>query len=323
MDAPVDIRWADLSDKGALASWNDLGKSPVWDSPFSEAGFLSAVTGQSESKIEQVTILMGERVVAAARVCVKGRLSISYSPVPRLTAFSALRFHDRIRESEIHARNSAFEHLLGAMERRFSAAVLHLPPAAQDVRVFTWRGWTVQPLYTYRIRLNADTDPLLAWSESARRIARHQASAFEIVETAADLQARLVVESYRRNHRRPPLGGDALTKIIQTLKYQGLLRTMGARSVDTGEVDASIALLLHDSSAYYWLAGSRPGVAMTALLARVLPDLAASGTTTFDFVGANTASIAEFKRKFGGQLAAYFRAVWKRGVAGHVAVRRI
>ena len=47
---------------------------------------------------------------------------------------------------------------------------------------------------------------------------------------------------------------------------------------------------------------------MTVLLGHVLARLREEGVAYFDFVGANTPSIAEFKRRFGSELVSYFRA---------------
>ncbi|HET6566995.1 MAG TPA: hypothetical protein VFG50_03460, partial [Rhodothermales bacterium] len=53
-------------------------------------------------------------------------------------------------------------------------------------------------------------------------------------------------------------------------------------------------------------AGSEPGPAMSVLLANMLPALASSGMRTFDYQGANTPSIAEFKRRMGARLVSYY-----------------
>ena len=64
---------------------------------------------------------------------------------------------------------------------------------------------------------------------------------------------------------------------------------------------------MHDAqTAHYWIAGSPPGPAMTVLLGHTLPRLRDAGLQRFDFVGANTPSIAEFKRHFGPTLTPYF-----------------
>ena len=71
-------------------------------------------------------------------------------------------------------------------------------------------------------------------------------------------------------------------------------------------------VLTHGRTAYYWIAGSVPGPAMTVILGAVLGRLRSEGFESFDFLGANTPSIAEFKRRFGPALVEYPRLVASR-----------
>ena len=321
MGAPSTMQWSDLRDSDAVRAWDCLPSSHDWDTVFGTYPYLETIASHSRAAVDQITIEDERGVTAAARLAVHRRLGFSLSPILPLTAFSAIRLRDDLKEVEVHERTSVLEDLLRAIERRFCAASIHLPPAVQDMRIFSWRGWKVRPLYTYRIALNETEPPLAAWSESARRTARQEAPEFEIVETNPETQARLVVESYSRSGRKPPLGAERIASAVRSLIEDGAARTLGASNKETQEIDASIAILRHRREAYYWLAGGRPGAAMTVLLANVLPDLASSGIELFDFVGANTASIAEFKRKFGGQLTTYFRATWQQGIPGRVFSR--
>ncbi|HUF08319.1 MAG TPA: GNAT family N-acetyltransferase [Rhodothermales bacterium] len=323
MGAPSTVQWSDLRDSDAVTSWDSLPDSSDWDTAFGTSSFLGTIAAHSNAGVNQVTVADERGVSAAARVAVRRPLGLHVSPILPFTAFSAIRLRDELREAVVHARESVLEDLLGAIEQRFCAASIHIPPPIQDARILIWRGWKVRPLYTYRIALQESENPLESWSESARRTARQESSGFEIAGTDPETQARLVVESYARNGRQPPLGVDGITEVVRLMVEDGAVRTVGARSRESGEIEASIAILQRGREAYYWLAGGRRGAAMTVLLANVLPDLASSGTRLFDFVGANTASIAEFKRKFGGQLTTYFRATWQRGVAGSIFGRRV
>jgi len=323
MRAPSTVQWFDLRDSDAVTSWDSLPDADDWDTVFGTSSFLQAIAAHSNAGVDQVTVSDERGVSAAARVAVRRPLGFHVSPILPFTAFSAIRLRDELREAVVHRRQSILEDLFGAIEQRFCAASIHVPPPIQDARILIWRGWKVRPLYTYRIALHRSENPLDSWSESARRTARQESSEFEIVGTDPETQARLVVESYSRAGRQPPLGLDGITEVVRSMLEDGVARTVGARNRESGETEASIAILQRGREAYYWLAGGRRGAAMTVLLANVLPDLASSGTQLFDFVGANTASIAEFKRKFGGQLTTYFRATWHRGVAGRIFGRRV
>lgn len=318
MGAPLAVQWSGLHDADAVDAWDRLRSPGRWDTVFGEAAYLEAISSNWNCEIEQVTILAEGGPAAAARLAVRRLFGLAYVVIPPLTAYSAIRLGSDPGEAEIHDRTSILESLLEAVERRFYAAALHLPPPIQDLRPFTWRGWGVRPLYTYHIRLDSAHDPMDAWSESARRMARQQSQEFEIVSGEAAMQARWVVESYERNGRKPPLTEERLAAVAENLKRDGLATTYAARNLASKEIEASVTVLRNDDTAYYWAAGSRPGPSMTVLLASLLPLLASDGVTLFDFIGANTASIAEFKRRFGGQLTTYFRAVRRRGAIGRI-----
>jgi len=312
------VRWSDLHDAEAVGAWESLRESGLGETAFSDSSYLEIISAGAGLEMDQAVVLVDDHPAAAVRIPVRRRLGLRCAVIPPLTAYSAVKLGSALKESEVHDRTCVLEPLLEAVEHRFHVAALHLPPEIQDLRTFMWRNWAVRPLYTYSIRLDASRDPVDSWSESARRIARQQSSEFDVVAGDARTQAQLVVESYLRSGRRPPLEEDRLTDVIQSLVDAGAATGHAARSVSSGEIEASVTILRSGSTAYYWAAGGKPGASMTVLLATLLPELATNGIKLFDFVGANTASIAEFKRRFGGRLTTYFRAVWRRGMIGRM-----
>jgi hypothetical protein len=151
------------------------------------------------------------------------------------------------------------------------------------------------------------------WSNTAARIARKEGDDFEVVEVGPDIVAARSARSYESSGRRSPLSRTALTRFIDKARDSVGAVLFGARNRQTGEIESAVAVLRHGSVAYYWIAGGVRGPSMTVLLSQLFADLARDGIEIFDFVGANTDSIAEFKRKFGGRLTTYFRAVWRHG----------
>ncbi len=228
--------------------------------------------------------------------------------VPPLTAYTPIVADPPPRPHEIAARAAATEALAAQLEDRYRYAALHLHPADADVRALTWRGWKAQPLYTYLLPLGAD-DAQARWSAATRRTYTREAVRFAVGEEpeAAAAIAGLCAESYARHGRRPPAPVDRLARLVGGLQACGMARLFAARPASGGPPEAGLAVLRHGATAYYWVAGSRPGPAMTVLLGGVLPLLAREGVRTFDFVGANTPSIAEFKRRFGAELQVYYR----------------
>ncbi|MEZ4701613.1 MAG: GNAT family N-acetyltransferase [Rhodothermales bacterium] len=211
-------------------------------------------------------------------------------------------------EAAVHRREALDECLLSALERDFDQARIHLPPSVGDVRPFQWRGWRISTFYTYQIPLAAGVDPIGGWSESARRRFASARAGYRFHDTVTASQVlTLSRASYARQGRPFPVDADALIGIIETLQQKGLARLFGVEQPGA-EPAAAVALLHAPDRSYYWIAGSTPGDAMTVLLGHLLPALRDEGVSVFDFVGANTPSIAEFKRRFGGILTPYYTA---------------
>lgn len=203
------------------------------------------------------------------------------------------------------------ERLITALTQRYVRVELHLPPAWTDVRPALWHGWRAHPLYTYETDLKQATPAY--WSENPRRIFHKAATHYRLIEDAslAPVLARLMEASYRRHRRSPPASATRLAPLLETLTAVGPVRLFGVQHA-TGQIEAAVALITQRPRAWYWLAGSVPGPAMTVLLGHLWAQLCAEGFRQFDFVGANTPSIAEFKRRFNPTLRLYFRLTHDR-----------
>jgi GNAT acetyltransferase-like protein len=235
--------------------------------------------------------------------------------LPLFSPFSGLIL-PQLAESDVHARKDPLAELGSLLESGFDRVRLHLPPSVNDIRPLIWRGWRVSPLYTYTL------DPTVGpekWSASARRTLRKSRSAFQLrvePEAAAEVVA-LMLESYSRHGRTGPADAGQITEVCSKLVQSGLAECIVARK-ETGTAEAGIVLLHGPAASYYWMAGSNPGPAMTVLMAFALETLSQRGVECFDLVGANTPTIAEFKRRFGPELVTYWAATFESGVVSRV-----
>ncbi len=230
--------------------------------------------------------------------------------VPPFTSYSTCILPSRESAADIHGRTSVQERLLEAIEPDFHQMRLHLPPDVTDTRPLVWRGWRVSPFYTYRIALREGADLMTGWSESTRRRYRNARDTYTFAETPGDADALIGLNraAYERRGRSYPVPATALRDLIRRLHDNDLVRIFSVRQGDNPFPEAAVAVLADRHTAYYWVAGSLPGDAMTVLLGHLLPRLRSEGVAVFDFVGANTPSIAEFKRKFGARLTPYYAA---------------
>jgi hypothetical protein len=112
---------------------------------------------------------------------------------------------------------------------------------------------------------------------------------------------------------------------VQHLREAGYAMSFAVTAVETREIEAAATILTDRREAFYWVVGSRPGPAMTVLIGKMLPLLAEKGFARFDFMGANTPSVAEFKRKLGPRLETYYgiNYVGRKTLKVASALRRI
>lgn len=236
---------------------------------------------------------------AALLVHVKGTGVLRRIVVPPCTQYSALLLPTPPRAHLVHRQQSPLDQLLSYAEQTSRRADLLV--SLSDPRTAQWRGWQVRPLFTYLIDLPTSTEN---WSSGARRTWRSRVSEYDIREDPASAQQviDLCTKSYKRHGRPLPAQPAALEALAKAMGEWA--RVFVALRGDTAEAGL---ILLHDGhTAHYWIAGSLPGPAMTVLIGEVLPILSQSGITQFDFVGANTPSIAEFKRCFNPVLTQYY-----------------
>ena len=223
------------------------------------------------------------------------------------TQYSALLAREPPSEALVHCRRDPLDALLQSLERSY--ARVQLLAHVDDPRPAQWRRWRVSPLFTYCLDPGAG---VADWSASAARTFRKHRASFEIEESprvAADIVS-LCRDSYRRHGRRLPARPARLLSLIASLG--DCVRCFAARRHGATSPEAGLAVLHDGATAHYWVAGSLPGPSMTVLIGHVLPLLHTGGITTFDFTGANTASVAEFKRRFGPVLTPYCTLTWHR-----------
>ena len=236
---------------------------------------------------------------AAVPVFEKRRGPFVASALPPLCPVHRPLLAAPLAETDTHARTSPLDRLLARLGAETDQATLAL--ADDDLRPYAWAGWTVTPRATYRLALDGDLEA--GFSSSTRRTVRRESAAFDLVEDAAlaPEAVRLMVEAYRRQGSDLGLDARAVAGLADALGGAGLARTFAARR--GGATEAALTAATDGRTAYYWVVGSAPGPAMTVLLAHALRQLAEAGVAAFDFCGANTPTIAEFKRRFGPTLA--------------------
>jgi hypothetical protein len=280
--------------------------------PQTSSAYLSALSRATGLELESTFVTKdGIDVAGVSSLVTKTGPLERLIPAP-LTAFSALASKSLPRASELHAGTSWIDELIVALGKRYSTVDLMLPPALEDVRSAQWNGWTASPLYTYTLQIDAAL--VDRWSDGTRRSFKKHASSYHLRSSPddADNILSLWTEGYLRSEKGAPLSGSPLKSMTESLLEAGLAECWVVSTEENGPPQAGVILLADSTIAVYWLAGSIPGPAMTVLIGQLKDILLKRGVNQLDFVGANTKSIAEFKRRFNPDLQSYFRIRFTR-----------
>jgi ubiquinone/menaquinone biosynthesis C-methylase UbiE len=207
-------------------------------------------------------------------------------------------------------RNDALVALESSIRDNFHHAQLDLLPYFVDIKPFTRRGWIAESRNTFISDLSVDCEN--AATPAVRRRARKAATAgveFDPSVTAADF-----LEIWRATCNRRRLGEflnpESLANLLDRIVAEGMGEILGSRLPDSRLVAANV-ILYDESSAYFWLSGFDPTEphrgASNQLCHLQTLRRAAQRATRFDWLGANTPGVTEYKASFGPRLVSYFR----------------
>jgi hypothetical protein len=307
-DTPYRTAFHPLDDPALRPAWDGLLAASPQATACARLGFAARVADAFGLPASVAAVWEDDALRAGAVVFEKRRGPYRAAALPPLVPYVTPLLDGPLRETDVHHRRSALDALLAAVAGAFDLAQLVLHPSLGDARPLQWAGWRVEPAYTYRIDLDASDAVTAGWSSNPKRTLKKEHGAFEIAEGAAwaSEAVALVEASHARQEQDLGAAPSAAWALARGLADDGLVRVFVARR--GGAAEAGVLALTDGRTAHYWLAGSRPGPAMTVLLGHVLARLRSEGVAVFDFAGANTPSIAEFKRRFGATLVPYFRA---------------
>jgi len=239
--------------------------------------------------------------------------------VPPLTAYTSLLLAPRTRKDENREaewETKTIDQLLAELRGCTCDRIrlLHAP-SLTDVRGFTWQGWDATPRYTY-VRSLDSADFVGGLSKNHSKNFRKAARAGYTVSLAEDLAQRLdaFLVMFEHSYKTVPAAYVPHCQLVRALCQAGtgkgtalLYEAADAR----GEVQAArIVWLSCRQQVMDWAAATtnvgRDDGATAFLITKMFEDLRSRGYREFDFCGANTRSIAQFKAGFNATLVPYY-----------------
>lgn len=305
-------------------SWAEDDAVSVLSSPFTDERFVAGIASVFNWSVRPFHTNLGLGALLVERKTGPA----SEFVLPPFTPHTALTWLPAGRHTLF---TEALQSLCSQVADTGIPALLSLPPGMSPENIalaeLTPAGWRWQDKYTCRMQTGDTASTLPLYSSGTRRLYRKHVTDYVCAETPDTVSRtiELVALSYGRHHRSIPASPDRLKDLAHLMMASGRARAFSATNMSTGKVEAGIVVLFRQQTAWYWMSGSEPGPAMTVLLTEVLDMLGHHGVDTFDLMGANTPSIAEFKRRFGAERVRYGHlSTPGRGLsAGLASLRRV
>ena len=297
-----------IQDASISKRWASLRSLCQQDSPFSSELYAAGLQEFAGFDHRIFIVSKKDRDLGGILVYFQQKGPFKVATVPPFTCFTSLLTTSPLASVSTSETGTPYTLLLRQLQEYFDAILLHHHPSLKDIRLFKWTSWKTTPLYTYHVDLSNPRSIQDSWSTSTKRAFKKHAPNHKLSENPEAIRQalQLAQASYSRHGRSLPLPLERLQKLTSHLHKAGMIRVFTLIPDTEKEPTAAVALLHDREVAYYWLAGSVPGHSMTVLLGCLLPKLAEEGFRLFDFVGANTPPIAEFKRRLGPTLIPYF-----------------
>ena len=296
----------DPDDPEAEAAWQDLWVRAGQRSPFTHLAFVRAAAAATGRKA-RLAVVAEEAYLVAGCVLYAHRGGTLATPAP-LTRYTGVLLDPSPHERHLLQRQSALDRLLELVRAHWPVVSLSLAPDVADVRPFQWAGFRCEPRYTYRIEEEY---------RPARSVRRRlgEMPEYSIQSASPDDPAVnvLLQRHYQVRHTAAPLSVSQQAAWLEALTRIGMARCLALYDAE-GVLSAALAVLEDDRRTYTWLAGSRPGPALTILQHTLIEQVVAEGRSV-DLLGANHPTIAFFKAGFCGDAIVHFHAVHYRSPA--------
>jgi len=287
---------------------------------FQRTNWITSIYQQQDPSIEfRVLVCINNkngRFVGGLAFGVKKKLGLWIMIQPHNTPFSGFLISHRNSTylSKDHSFRSEVMTLIGKqLEADLHFISIIAPFEVKDIRPFTWRNYKTTVLYTFYTDTLDRQQAMEKWNPDIRRQATKAMK--QPISIAQGLESKQIHDfykiqelSFKRQRHRFKFDSQAFEKLITRLSSTVNLTFYVAYK--EGTPIAGQVILYHKKRAYYWLAGAHPDYlksgANQAILKHIFKDFDAKGIDQFDFVGANTSGVADYKGSFNFPLKPYY-----------------
>lgn len=310
----VDVRPVDEDE------WNELVDQSPHATPFHRAEAVGVVAEHAGATAHRLVGFKGNEPVGLFPVFTisKGPVTAAFSPPPDLKVNylgPALLNFGKLKRRKRDRRHRRFvDGALEWVEARDSPSYWHVrtPIGYDDTRPFQWRGYEVEPKYTYVVDLETTPDELIGrfTGDLRNKLRGEYDVTYEVSEEGPDA-IDSIVEQTRERHREQGESFPVTAPFVRDLAERlpdGAIRPYVCR-VD-GEFVGGLIDVESDDCVSAWIGGVKTDapVPVNDLVEwQLCLDAMERGRSSFDMFGANHERIYSYKAKFAPDLVTYYR----------------
>nr|WP_289847835.1 GNAT family N-acetyltransferase [Acinetobacter indicus] len=205
-------------------------------------------------------------------------------------------------------RKAAYEALATVYDQSSCKGSLILSSSVNDIRAFTWAGFSATPLYTYYIDIQNYK------KQADARVLKHARKAEGkgyYIERTQDfnLVQKCLTASEQRKGFSHAVDEEGL-KLLNEYMSPDYLHCYLVKNVKHEVVGARVLIVDGENKVLAWSAGIDSSVLKDGvnhfMVEKLLDLYAKEGYKVFDFVGANIPPVAAMKEAWGGELVVYY-----------------
>ncbi|WP_430811370.1 MULTISPECIES: lipid II:glycine glycyltransferase FemX [unclassified Carboxylicivirga] len=305
-------------EEAAYGEWDQYVASHPLGTPFQLSTFLKQVSENTGRTFRVIALKKGDEIVGGFAFGEVSKLGFKMIPLPYDCPVFQPLFNERdtkfSTKKESH-RQEITKCLNNFLQSHYHAISFRFDWRCNDLRSFSEDKFSIDLKYTYIQNLNEfDASHHPIDPATKRQIKKAHKEGFTVNKDMSDDNIAAFYALIRKTYKR-----QGLPLIFSQKDYQHLLTRLVEQHKARlyvmyikDEPVAAMAISTMNKQAHYWLSASDTSYSRyggtSALILEVLNDLKMRGIESFDFVGANTASISRFKAGYSFNLQAYYEA---------------
>jgi lipid II:glycine glycyltransferase (peptidoglycan interpeptide bridge formation enzyme) len=316
-------------DEKEFSLWNSFVENQKDGNVYQHSAWLKTIFKQQNKNIKVRIIACfdkKDKIIGGIAFGEQKKFGVRLIAHPFLSQFSGILISDRNTKypsKNLKYKKDILESLIEKLEKGYHIINLTLPAELKDIRPFIWKGFSSQVKYTFRQKLDNYQEILDNFDPAVKRqikkakktdISINKGNGSKLVEDFYQLLSM----SYKRQKHQLKITSEEFFSIIESVKDINFIDVTFYLAYLSDKPIAGQVILYFNGIAYYWLAGGNPEYFSTGvnqyIMDKMLQDSFSMGMKWFDFVGANTPGIENYKATYNFQLIPYYKVQKARGV---------